>query len=74
MAIFPVTRLHYVAADGCAPFIREALDAMDRDSFELYLRYHFAVCEREDLAGMTSHALDIFRKPEDGERKETEHS
>lgn len=28
----------------------------------IYLDYHFAVCEREDLLGITSHGLDIFRK------------
>lgn len=35
---------------------------MDDSRFQLYLRYHFATCEREDLAGVTSHSLDIFRK------------
>ena len=62
MSVFPVTRLHYVAADGCALFMREAIDAMDNDTFELYLKYHFAICERGDLVGITSHAIDIFRK------------
>ena len=62
MSVFPVTRLHYVAADGCALFMREAVDKMDSDTFELYLKYHFATCEREDLLGVTSHAIDIFRK------------
>lgn len=62
MAVFPVTRLHYVAADGCALLLREAIDAMDENTFKLYLNYHFATCEREDLAGVTSHAIDIFKK------------
>lgn len=62
MSAFPVIRLHYVAADGCALFMREAVDAMDRDTFALYMRYHFSVCEREDMLGITSHAIDIFRK------------
>lgn len=62
MSVFPVTRLHYVASDGFALCMREAVDAMDNDTFELYLKYHFATCEREDLMGITSHALDIFRK------------
>ncbi len=62
MSIFPTTRLHYVASDGCAPFMREAIDKMDNDTFELYLKYHFATCEREDLMGVTSHSIDIFRK------------
>ena len=62
MAELPVTRLHYVAADGCALFMREAVDAMDNDTFRLYLDYHFATCEREDMLGITSHAVDVFRK------------
>lgn len=62
MSAFPVTRLHYVATDGCALFMREAVDAMDGETFQLYLQYHFATCEREDLLGVTSHAVDIFQK------------
>lgn len=62
MNVFPVTRLHYVAADGCALFMREAVDGMDEETFELYLRYHLATCEREDMWGITSHAVDVFRK------------
>ena len=62
MSVFPVTRLHYVATDGCARLIRDAVNNMDNDTFELFLKYHFATCEREDLLGITSHSLDIFRK------------
>lgn len=62
MAELPVTRLHYVAADGCALFMREAVDAMDSETFRLYLNYHFATCEREDMVGITSHAVDVLRK------------
>lgn len=62
MAGFLTERLHYVAADGCALFMRESIDAMDADQFDLYLKYHFATCEREDLLGITSHAIDIFRR------------
>ena len=62
MSVFPVTRLHYVAADGCALLMREAVDRMDDDAFQLFLNYHFATCEREDLLGITSHAVDVFTK------------
>ncbi len=62
MKDFPVTRLHYVSTDGCALLMREAIDAMDHDTFQLYLKYHFATCERTDLLGITSHAVDIFKK------------
>lgn len=62
MKELPVKRLHYVATDGFALFMREAVDNMDDDEFSLYLKYHFATCEREDFVGVTSHVVDIFRK------------
>ena len=62
MSVFPVSRLHYAASDGCSLFMREAVDAMDDKTFEIYLKYHFATCEREDLLGVSSHVIDIFQK------------
>lgn len=62
MTKFSTTRLHYVATDGVALFMRESIDKMEQDTFDLYLRYHLATCERKDLLGITSHALDIFKK------------
>lgn len=62
MCAFNVTRLHYVAADGYTNHMRETVDNMDSATFELYLKYHFTVCERPDMMGLTHHALDIFRK------------
>ena len=62
MSVFPIIRLHYVATDGCSLLMREAIDNMDDDTFDLYLQYHFATCERGDLAGITSHVIDIFKK------------
>lgn len=62
MSKFSVSRLHYVASNGCTLFMREKVDAMDDKTFELYLKYHLATCEREDLIGFTNNSLDIFRK------------
>ena len=62
MAVFPVTRLHYVGTDMATNYMRQAIDEMDDELFGLYLRYHFAICERSDLVGASHHILDIFRK------------
>lgn len=59
---FDVAPLHLVASDGYTNHMREVVDAMDERMFELYLKYHFAVCERQDLLGYSHHTLDIFRK------------
>ena len=59
---FSVTQLHFVASDGYANHMRPTLDAMDDQTFALYLNYHFATCERPDMIGLSHHTLDIFRK------------
>lgn len=55
-------RLHFLATDGYALHMREVIDEMDTDTYELYLKYHFKTCERQDLVGMSHHTLDVLRK------------
>lgn len=62
MTHFHTTRLHYVGTDMMTRLIKNTVDAMDDETYALYLRYHFAVCERADMIGATNHMLDIFRK------------
>jgi len=62
MACYPVQRLHYVATDLFSVHMWETINEMSDEEFALYLQYHFAVCERPDMVGITHHSLDIFRK------------
>ena len=62
MACYPVKRLHYVATDMLTKIMRDTVDTMDDETFALYLKYHYAICEREDMVGVTHHSLDIMRK------------
>ena len=59
---FPVERLHYLGTDMATNFMRQAVDEMEDELYELYLQYHFSVCERPDMVGATHHILDVFRK------------
>lgn len=59
---FSVTQLHFIASDGYTNHMRETVDNMDDRMYELYLKYHLATCERQDLIGYSHHTLDIFRK------------
>jgi hypothetical protein len=59
---FPVTQLHFVASDGYTNHMRQTVDAMDDKTYEVYLNYHFATCERSDMVGYSHHTIDIFRK------------
>lgn len=59
---FNVTQLHFVSADGLTEFLCDTVDKMDNSIYEMYLKYHLTVCERQDLIGYSHHTLDIFRK------------
>ena len=62
MAGLNVRRLHYAATDLYSRHMRTELEEMDDKDFLRYLDYHFSVCERADMVGITHHSLDIFRK------------
>lgn len=59
---FSVTQLHFVSTDGLIELISDTIDRMNDRIFEMYLKYHLAICERQDMVGYSSHTLDIFRK------------
>ena len=62
MTNFKTERLHFVGTDMATNYMRETVDAMEDEFFRLYLKYHFAICERKDMVGVSHHFLDIFRK------------
>lgn len=62
MKDYSVERLHYVGTDMATNYMRQAVDEMDDELFDLYLQYHFSICERMDCVGTSHHILDIFRK------------
>lgn len=55
-------RLLIVAADGPANYMRQTLNAMDEETYEMFIRYHLATCERPELLGASAHTLDILQK------------
>lgn len=57
-----VDHLHLIATDGYANHMREKLEEMDDETYNLFLKYHLATCHRQDLLGYSNHTLDIFRK------------
>lgn len=55
-------RIQIVSADGPANYMRQTLNAMDDETYELFIQYHLSTCERQDLIGASAHTLDILRK------------
>ena len=56
-----LTRMKIISPDGPSDFMRPVLNAMDEETFELFVKYHLSVCERQDLIGAGSHTLDILK-------------
>lgn len=55
-------RIQIVSADGPANYMRQVLNAMDDETYDLFIQYHLSICERADLMGASAHTLDILRK------------
>ncbi len=62
MADLPAQRLHFIGTDMMTNYIKDTVETMSDELYEYYLKYHFLVCERPDMIGITNHYLDIQRK------------
>lgn len=56
-------RIRIISADGPSDYMRPVLNEMDEETFELFIKYHLSICERQELVGAGSHTVDILRKP-----------
>ncbi|MGM9646963.1 MAG: class I SAM-dependent methyltransferase [Eubacteriales bacterium] len=54
--------LHEIASDGATELLEEKINAMDADNYAAYLRYHFYICEKPELLGMSNHLLFVGEK------------
>ncbi len=54
--------LKTVSSDGIAYMHRDYIDALDEQSFNLFLKWHLSTCERADQLGWSSHILDVYKK------------
>ena len=62
MNIFDVKKLCYVATDGIGRVMREDIDNMSDEEYQMFVKYHLSICEREDLIGYSGHILSIIEK------------
>jgi len=43
-------------------FIADEIDYMDSCTCENYVKFHLQMCERNDMVGLSTHMLDVFKK------------
>lgn len=57
-----VERIKLIASDGATNYMSDFVDQMDEFTFKMWVEYHLAICERQDIVGASNHTLDILRK------------
>lgn len=57
-----LVREKIISPDGPANYIRPFVNKLDEASFEKFVEYQMATCERMDLIGAGAHTVDILRK------------
>ena len=55
-------RIKIVSQDGPTEYLKKEINKMDDETFNIFLNYHFSICERKDLLGAGRHILDILKK------------
>lgn len=62
MSNYNVEYLNNIATDGLAHHLKEKIDSLSDEEFNIWLNYHLSTCEREDLQGYSNHVLYICKK------------
>lgn len=55
-------RLKTIAPDGASDYMRQVLNRMDKETFDVFLKYNLSICNKKELLGASSHILDILIK------------
>lgn len=53
-------RIKIISPDGPANYMRKTLNKMDLETFNIFINYQLATCERLDLIGAGAHTIDIL--------------
>lgn len=59
-ALCGIERKTIFAPDGASDYMRRELNAMDEETFNLFLKYQLAVSQRPELLGASSHVVDVL--------------
>ena len=62
MTNFNVKALKNITTDGVSHHIKDKINKLNDDEFNVWLKYHLSTCERFDLQGYGNHMLYICQK------------
>lgn len=59
-----IQRIKIISPDGSANHMRQQLNALSEEQFDMFVQYQLVVAERMDLIGASAHTVDILKKIE----------
>lgn len=59
---FSIDIIDHLATDGISPMLRDKIDKMSEEEFEVWCDYHYMVCREKSILGASNHGLIIGRK------------
>ncbi len=57
-----LSREKIIAVDGATDYIRQVLNKLTEEEFEIFIKYQLSIAERPELLGASSHVMDILKK------------
>lgn len=54
-------RIKIIGTDMFSGYLKEEIENMDEETFNIFTKYHLSICERKDIIGISNHTLDILK-------------
>jgi len=59
---YSIKKLSHIATDGLSPMLRDSIDKLNEEEFNVWIEYHLNACEEESILGVSNHGLFIGQK------------
>lgn len=59
---FNIDIIDHVAVDGLSPFLRDSIDDMSDEEYEIWINYQLKTCREKSIRGISNHGLVICKK------------
>ena len=62
LSLSGINIIHEIASDGASELLQDKINGLDDEAYAQYVKYHFHICEKKEMLGMSNHLLFIGKK------------
>ena len=55
-------RIKIISQDSVSNYMREYINKLNDEEFELFIKFQLSICERYEMLGLSTHVLDILKE------------